>query len=787
MDNNDYQEDKKLVGNFQLRELILKYLKHWPIFIIVLVISFTAAFVYLHITIPRFEAYTTVLVKDERKSSGFNETGFFEDLGILVGRGNLDNEIELLKSRSLMRNVVDNLNLNISVFEEKKPIDVELYQNSPFKVLPSGEDSLLSLLDTVINIKIISSTKYQVYSNSNIREYTFGEPFSMKFGRIRILPNFGLINDYIGKNLRIHFKPSEEVAGVYLGRLKVDPINNKANVIKLKLRDPVKEKAIDILNGLVLQHKQNEINNNNQVAINTSKFIQDRIEFLNDELFSVENTVQAYKSGNNLVNLGAESELFLNKATEAERSLSESFIQLKISEYLLEHLEKSTGPDQLIPSNLGLAQVAIATQIDGHNKLVMDRSRLMLASGKENPRIINLNNQIQAYRESIRESLKNEVKSLEFKYKEINNRVESLQAKISSVPRKEREFRELERQRQIKETLYLYLLQKREETSIALAVPLSNTDVIDSAFSTGSIITPNKKLVLAIALILGFVLPISGIHLVSLFNTRIRTTKEIELLQIPIIGEIPHVNSKEKLIFRNSEDRAALEAFRSFRTNLSFILDPNENTGKTIAITSSIAKEGKTFVSINLAAALAYTGKKVLICGVDLRTPKLLNYLGMNENKGLSNYLKGEISIIEDVIFPVPGVENLFVLSSGEIPPNPSELLMKNRSSELFNDLKSKFDYIVIDTAPVGLVADALLLSEFTDVLIYLIRSHFTDKRLLSIPEDLYKDKRFKNLALLLNEAELRSEYGYTYGYYGSKRKRSIFIRLLNPRFKSFF
>jgi tyrosine-protein kinase Etk/Wzc len=783
MVNSEYQEDIRPIGNFQVRELVLKYLRYWPVFLIVMVVSILCAFAFLYVTIPRYEAYTTVLVKDEVKNSGFNETGFFEDLGILVGRGNLDNEIELLKSRSLMRNVVDNLSLNISIFEEKNPLDIELYHNSPFLVLPSGEDSLLSLMDTVINVKIVSLYKYQVFSKSGTKDYKFGEPFSMKFGRIRVLPNFGYINNYVGKKLRIHFKPSEEVAGIYLGRLKVDPVNNKANVIKISLRDPVKEKAIDILNSLVLQNKQNEINNNNQAAINTSKFIQDRIEFLNNELFNVENTVQAYKSGNNLVNLGAESELFLTKATEAERSLSESFIQLKISEYLLEHLEKSNGPDQLIPSNLGLAQVAIATQIDGHNKLAMDRSRLMLASGKENPRIINLNNQIGAYRESIREALRNEVKSLEFNYKEINNRVESLQAKISSVPRKEREFRELERQRQIKETLYLYLLQKREESSIALAVPVTNTDVIDAAFSNGLIISPNKKFVLAFAFILGLLIPISGIYLISLFNTKIRTAQEIEFLKIPIIGEIPFVDTEEKLIFRNSDDRAALEAFRSLRTNLSFILDSNDDTCKTIAITSSIAKEGKTFISINLAAALAYTGKKVLICGVDLRTPKLLNYLGMIENKGLSNYLKNEVSVIEDVIFPVLGIEHLHVLSSGDIPPNPSELLMKNRSTELFNDLKKKFDYIVIDTAPVGLVADALLLSEYTDVLIYLIRSRFTDKRLLSIPEDLYKDKRFKNLALLLNEAELRTEYGYTYGYYGDKRKKSFYKRFLRPRF----
>jgi capsular exopolysaccharide synthesis family protein len=326
--------------------------------------------------------------------------------------------------------------------------------------------------------------------------------------------------------------------------------------------------------------------------------------------------------------------------------------------------------------------------------------------------------------------------------------------------------------------LYLYLLQKREETSIALAVPLSNTQILDSAFSSGLIVSPKKNLIYSFALILGLLLPIIGIYIRHLFNTRLHDKKDIERLNLPFIGEIPLAQDSESMIFAGHEDRVALESFRSMRTNLSFLIDPTLTKGRTIAITSSVAKEGKTFISINLAAALALTGKKVLIWGMDLRTPKLLEYLKLPNQQGLTNYLNGDVADINSVIIPIKNIEGLYALPSGDIPPNPSEMLMKDRLLEVFSQLKNQYDYIIIDTAPVGLVSDALLIADQVDAFLYVVRVGTTDKRLLSIPEQLYHEKRLKNMALILNEAPLLSEYGYAYGYYGNTRKKSFWNRI---------
>lgn len=764
-------------GSFNFSEMVLRYAQRWPLFLLVLIITFSAAFIYLRFTVPLYEAGATVLIKDERKTSGINETAFFEDLGIIAGRGNLDDYIELLQSRSLMQNVVQKLQLHLRVFEVARPLDKDLYSVAPLRLIFTGTDSSTIPADTQMVIQVISEEVFCLKGQPGV-ELRFGSAVPAGNGLLTIKAVQDRIRDYVGKELLLKIASPEVISGYYTSRLKVFAVNNKANVIRLSLRDPVHQRAEDILNTLISEHRRNEIEDNRQVALNTSEFIKERMMYLNVELSDVESSVQDYKTDQGLVNLAAESDLYLSRATETERQLSDAYVQLNVSKYLLDHLQKNDGQDQLIPSNLGLSEVTIASQIDAHNKMVMDRSRLQLSSGSDNPRIINLNTQIKALRESIRQALQNEIQSLDIRYQELSRRVSGLQSRVSSVPKKEREFRELERQRQIKESLYIYLLQKREESSIALAVPITNVKVIDPAYSPAGVVNPNRKLVYSLALILGLVLPVGWIYLINLFNTRISELRELEDLQIPLAGEIPFAYLGESsLIFKDNSDRAALEAFRRLRTNLGFLLDPSIPAGRIIAITSSVAKEGKTFVSINLAAALAYSGKKVLVCGLDLRTPKLLQYLGFPEFSGFTNYLTGEVDSLDQLIRPVPGVENLFVLSSGDIPPNPSELLMKDKVRDTFEELRKEYDYVVIDTAPIGLVADAMLITSFADTFLYLVRWGFTDRKLLGIPLELYRDNRLRNMALVFNGAELTSD-SYSYGYYGKRRKPSIWKRI---------
>lgn len=760
-------------GNFHIRELVVRYLKKWPLFVITLTLSFSLAIAYLYFNVPMYEAQTTVLVKDDRVNSGLNESALFEDLGILMNRGNLDNEIELYKSRSLMRGVVEKFNLNVSVFENSRPTNKDLYPDHPILVSVERPAVKRAFQDSQMVVRINSRTELSLFNeiDGSVRNYTFGEKLSTSFGMVVLNPNPLKFKQFIGKDLIIQFRPVNAVVSQFLKNLKVEAVNNKANVIRLSLKDAVSQKAIDILDALVEENKQNEIKENNQVALNTAEFIQDRILFINDELNDVENTVQDYKTGNNLVDLPVESDLFLSNATETEKELSNAFIQLKLSEYLIDYL-KNNNSGGLIPSNLGLSDQSINAQIEEYNQMAMTKSRLLLSSGAENPLVINILSRMNSVRINIRESLQNQSNSLRLRYDEVNKRAGNIRAKISSVPRKEREFREIERQRQIKESLYLYLLQKREETSIALAVPLSNTKIIDSAFSFKGIVSPNKKLIYALAFILGLITPVGGIYILSLFDTKLHEKKDVDALNVPFAGEIPYTTERDSLLFPNSSDRAVMEAFRSLRTNLSFLIDPHKVGAKTIAITSSVAQEGKTFISINLAAAIALSGKKVLVWGLDLRTPKLLQYLGLSDAKGFTNYLTGEKSDISELIIPIKSVDGLYALPSGDIPPNPSELLMKDRVREVFEYFKSQFDYIIIDTAPVGLVADALLLGDQIDSFLYVVRAGTTDKRLLSIPLGLYQEKRLQNMAIIMNEAPLRSDYGYVYEYYGKRSKK---------------
>jgi uncharacterized protein involved in exopolysaccharide biosynthesis len=541
IENNNYSfAEQQHSSAVPINEMLQKYTKRWPLFLLSLVLTFSVSFGYLYFKTPQYEASSSVLVKDDRKNSGLNETAMFEDLGILMGRGNLDNEIEVFKSRSLMKGLVKKFHLNVSILEKHQPTNIDLFPNYPFSINISEYDSLPISYSSKFSIQILNNQTYKFESETdNVSEiYVFGTKVSNSAGSFTIEPSTRFLKAHIGKTFLVSITNEDAAISAYQKKLKVEAVNNKANVIRLSLSDPVPARAVNMLNALVLERRQIEIEDNNLAARNTAAFIQERILLLNEELSEVENTSQDYKTGNKLVDLPIESNLFLISASESEKQSSEAYIQFKISEYLLDYLNKHPQAVELIPANLGIADQGLTAQIETHNKYAQDRSRLLLSSGEENPRVVNLNNQLQASRASIKEGIENQVRNLSMKYKDISNRSEMLQAKISTIPKKERESRSIERQRQIKESLYLYLLQKREETSIALAVPLSNTKILDSAFSSGFIVSPKKNLIYSLALILGFLLPIIGIYIRHLFNTRLHDKKDIDKLNLPFIGDI---------------------------------------------------------------------------------------------------------------------------------------------------------------------------------------------------------------------------------------------------------
>ena len=541
----------------------------------------------------------------------------------------------------------------------------------------------------------------------------------------------------------------------------------------MRVRDAVVFRAKQVLNALTLQYKQDAINDKNQASINTAEFIGERIRFITAELSELEGNAEDFKKKNNLVDIPSETSIYLTTESDFSKLILETTIQLELSKYFFNYVNTEKEATELLPADLGLADETVSLMLEKYNEVVLKRNRVLKGAGPNNPDAIQLKEQLTRSRENIIQSVRNYISILDLKIKELGNQQGKIAGKISQVPRKEREYREIERQQNIKEALYLYLLQKREENALTLSVSVSNAKVIDEAYSSGSIVSPNRRFLFLLAILAGLLIPVIVIYLNNLFDTKVLDSKTLKDLNVPFIGEIPSSNQKNRLVAVVGDKSYFSEAFRLVRTNISFLLKDNLSKGKVIFITSSLAKEGKTFVSINLAAVAASAGKKVLIVGLDLRRQKLLTYLNLPPHKGVSNFLINKEFTVENYIIPFPENEQIDIFPSGDVPPNPSELLMNEKLEEVFNYARENYDYIIVDTAPTGLVTDTVIAAKYADCVIYIVRSNHTDKKTLSTPLNLYKENRLPNLAFLLNDVSDHSlaSYPYTYNYSYTEEK----------------
>ncbi len=749
---------------FNLKELIWKYLVKWPWIVGGALLAVILCHYYLKYTPTKYEASSTVLIKDESKGKSIDEISVFEDLGLISNGNKLENEIEILKSRTLMNRVVEELGLNVSYTVEQSPLDLELYTEAPFllEILPN--DTFFE--SNTLNAEVIcgAGNSYELIAHGKSTKSVFGMPVNL--GREKfILKKKNPQGKTSVLKVRLSVRPMHIVAAEFAERLKVEAVNAKSNVIRITLRDPIKKRATDILNSLIKQYREDAIEDKNQVSLNTSEFINERIKFITAELSDVEAVAEEYKTRLNLVDIPSETEIDLASESKIEQEIIQTNIQLQLSRFVYNYLNKSVNNNDLLPANLGLTDDAVVNMINEHNKHVLNRNRIEKNSSSSNPLAVSLDGQISSLRQSIKAALANLISTYELKEASLNKQDSKINSRISTFPKKERELREIQRQQQIKESLYLYLLQKREETAIALAVTVSNAKVIDAAYSSGKIVSPNRKLYFGLALFFGVLIPVLVIYILSLFNTKVRNKEALNKLNIPFLGAIPNARGVNKLAVKQNDKSQLSEAFRSIRTNIAFLLDHNKSDGQILFVTSTLAREGKTFVAINLAAIFAASGKKVLLLGLDLRRQKLLDYLGLPHRKGLTNHLIDSQSAVDDFIFPMKDFDNLFVLPAGDVPPNPAELLMTERVGEVFNTLKLRFDYIVVDTAPSGLVTDTLLAAQYADAVIYLVRAGYTDKGTLHIPESFHRDKKLPNMALLLNDTSKTTGYGYSYAY----------------------
>ena len=770
------QQDNADIGQIlkaNYREIIFKYLSFWKLFVFFIALSFIVAFLYLRYSIPLYEGNITVLIKNIQKGgTGISETSAFNDLSILNEFNAIENEKAIFSSRDLMRKVVLNLGLQNEYYSLGSVTGFmkrELYKESQLKIEMLGEDSLKYLHSDNLILNVLNKKQFQVEDNEGNVKYRadFGKVVKAnKQISYRFSVNKLDATSLIGRKFEINILPVESAISKYLGRLKVEQIGNSSAILKISLQYQSKEKAIDILNLLFSNYNQDAVEDKNYVAKNTSDFITDRVQLISEELGDVEKQSQKYKENNKFVQLEDETKSDIASSSSIRNEIIDAETQLQLSKMMLDHLRANNQPDDLIPVNLGLSDNSIDRIITTHNELVLDRYEELKTSTNKAPKVINLSTKISELKENIQESIRNIISSKNRILKELNSEEVRIESELSKMPKFEKEFRSIERQQQIKESLYLYLLQKREEAQIALAVGSGNAKLVDKAFSSGAIVSPKKSLVYSVSLIISIIITIIIIYLNDLFHDKVYSKSDIEKFNLPYLGNIPLGEKNKNIVISKGSKTAISESFRTTRTNVDFMLgNLVADRGKFIFITSTVAKEGKSFTSVNFALSLALTGKKVLLLGMDLRAPKLEQYIDKEKSKGITNFIINIDSTVDDFIYQTELNENLYLFPSGDIPPNPSELLLSDRVKELFEIVSKEYEYIIVDTAPVGIVTDTLLISHYADVNIYVVRANQLPRKMLNIASDLYQDKRLPNLGILLNGTFGSKGYGYGYGY----------------------
>lgn len=776
----------------ELKNTITAYLKHWKWFVLSVFIALLFAVISIRYSIRHYNVGSQIQIVQEKNAS--NELSLFKDLGVFSGSSRLvEDEIEILGSRGNFIDLVKELSINVQILSLGDVINSEVYRNPPFNLTFIAPDSVIQNANFHFFLEFLD-TKGFGYSEEEgalNKVFAFGNAIPTEIGDMVLTPSKANLAGLVGKRFKIVVSPVTAVASGIKKSLNIGLLVEQSNIVEVSMETPIPQKGKDIINKLIEIYNRNDVEEKERIANKTSEFIDSRIQLIAGTLSSVDKDAQEMLTEKGMTGSGLEVGAAVQVSASSRQNLENAKVQLQMVSGIKDYLGLETGYEEMPVVDVG--SVALAQSTAQYNQLISDRKRLLRSADERNPIIVNLDQQLDGLRNTITSSLSSLERNVGMNVSTLQSQMGRIQGTIYSAPENQMELRNITRKQETTESLYLYLLQKREESQIAFASASPKSKVIDFAHLASSIpVKPRKRITFLASILLGLLVPFGVIYLRELLDTKIHNKHGLETLasDIPVLGELPKLNKKEsKLILK--DDRSVLaEALRIIRTNLDYLMKTKrKEVGKKrniVFVTSSVPGEGKTFTSTNLAMILGSTEKKVLLIGADIRNPKFYSFFvgdavdklkGKDKQKdvGLTEYLFNTELVASDIINTML-IHNttIDVIFSGKIPPNPAELLMSKRVGELLQNVSEKYDYVIVDTAPLMVVSDTLLISEYADHIIYVTRAGTTEKNSIDFPLQLVKEGKLRNVSFVVNDVnEGDLGYGGKYGYgYGKSTKK---------------
>lgn len=778
-------------SGFDIKSVLVKLLINWKWIVASIIVCLCCAKVYLQRQPPVYRIQAAIMINDDQKGSFLNQMQTFQqDFGIISTTSGIDNEIEVLRSKSIIKQAVIDLGLHTRYSIDNGYFKPATTLYGAFPINFTIDSVALRRLNTAISFEVTQPSPTSFVITYNRFDKEKNEIVATK-EEIKSLPH--TLNTHVGhlvltkgemapltpnQKMRVSILPPILVAKSCLGALSIEPTSKTTSIAKISYLDVNKRRGVDFVNQLVAAYNTENNNDKNIVAIKTEEFISKRLEKVSAELEAAEEQVAQFKRSAGMINLSGDAQRVIQGSSEYEEKQTEVATQLRLTSFLKEYINDPQNNLQPLPTNVGLTDQNLSALISRYNEIVVERSNLLRTASENNPAIVEATTMANLMADAIRTSIESQLSSLNIRKEDFEQQAKKYDSKLGDALTQEKVLAGYKRQLEVKSGLYMMLLQKQEENSIALAATADNAKLIDAALANDGPVSPNRKMIWLIAFVIGIAIPIVFIYLKEVLRYKIEGRNDLEkLTKVPVLGDVAMShgikNEKHAIVVRENANDLMAETFRSIRTNLQFILDGPQK--KVIQFTSSTSGEGKTFVSSNLATSMALLGKKVLLVGLDVRKPRLAEMFNLADyKKGITIFLSGDANdktLLFDQIMPSGVNKNLDILPAGIIPPNPAELLSRKNLDKAIEYLKEVYDYIILDTAPVGLVADTLIISRVTDATVYICRADYTPKNDLNLVNTLYREEKLKNMSIILNGIDMtKRKYGYYYGYgkYGS-------------------